>query len=74
MADIWSLGCILYILIENKLPFGKQNILDKIKALDATFFGKFEPVLQDLLIKMLCKSPPGRSTIKQIKSHHWFCV
>lgn len=76
IADIWSLGIILYTLLVGRLPFDERTVrklLVKVKS------GKFvmpnlHPDIQDLLSKILTVDPKQRITLEQIKVHPAFRI
>jgi len=72
--DVWSMGCILYEMIEGvKLFEGKvaEEITDKILKFKYKYDTKITPEANDLLEKMLKINPLERITIKDCLKHPW---
>ena len=78
-CDIWSIGVILYFLIEGKPPFMGQNdgeIKLKIKSMKYKFSEEWEKysekgeVVKDLIKHMLIKEDE-RYTAQQVLDHPW---
>ena len=74
-CDIWSLACVLYMLMAGKLPFtGKHrsDVFEKIKK------GRYQPIkylsaeLQSLLKQMFTLNPKNRPTAAECQTHIWF--
>ena len=74
-ADAWSLGCILYVMLTCRFPFGSVNdldVADKIKT------GTMVPLpdsvsaeSRDLVSKLICVNPNQRWTLEQAAAHPW---
>ncbi|KAJ2801701.1 hypothetical protein H4R20_003577 [Coemansia guatemalensis] len=73
-ADIWSLGVCLYSFIYSTLPFKGHStieVLDSISQGELKFPGPYDEQLQDLLSRMLDRSPDSRIRIEDIREHPW---
>ncbi|KAH0791009.1 CAMK family protein kinase [Histomonas meleagridis] len=76
IADIWSCGVILYVLLAGKHPFNDpaiRNLLAKVK-IGQYVMPDFHPLIKDLISRMLQTDPQKRITIKQIKDHPAFRI
>lgn len=74
IADIWSLGVLLYILMFRKLPFSGKNIFElekAIKSVEPDYPEDADPDLVDLIKGILTKNPKNRFTISQIWNSEW---
>ena len=64
-CDIWSLACVLYMLMAGKLPYtgsSRKEVFDKIKAGRFEQCPKFSPELRSLLTQMFVVNPEDRPT------------
>ena len=74
IADIWSLGICLYVMVCGEYPFKGDDVKDFIAHLFNDSFDVPEtvtPEFKDLVYKILEKNPNNRLTIEQIKEHKW---
>ena len=74
-CDIWSLACVLYMLMGGKLPFtgsSRKEVFDKIKAGAYVAPSHFSTELKSLLEQMFVTTPEDRPTAAECKTHPWF--
>lgn len=79
-SDIWSVGCLLYFLINGTSPFKDSNTMRmNMKIRQGTFeFGdawaKVSPSLKDLISKLIVTDPSKRLSADDVLKHTWFTV
>merc|ERR1712176_161287 len=78
-VDLWSLGCIMHLLLRGVLPFDghtKDEVVEKTlnKKLNLKHkkFEKVSDAAKDLIAKLLIKDPKKRISIEDALKHPWF--
>ena len=74
--DVWAMGCILYAMVNGRLPFqgeSRKHIRDKIVGDKVKFSNEKEisKEIKHLIRKMLEKDPRKRITLGDIYHHPW---
>jgi serine/threonine protein kinase len=74
-ADIWSLGVLLYAMLQGTVPFKANNIADLHKLiLKGQFDFAVESISEeskDLIRKMLVLTPDQRISLPEMLNHPW---
>ncbi|KAJ3683006.1 hypothetical protein LUZ60_013233 [Juncus effusus] len=75
MADVWSCGVILFVLLAGYLPFDDENLMNlykKISAAEFTCPSWISMGAMSLITKILHPDPLKRITISEILEDKWF--
>ncbi|KAI8905999.1 kinase-like domain-containing protein [Gorgonomyces haynaldii] len=71
-AEVWALGCCLYIILTGQVPFATAN-----QAMNHTFTTPnvtLSPSCRDLLRRMLARDVSQRATINEVMNHAWLSM
>jgi serine/threonine protein kinase len=74
-ADVWSCGCILYVLCSGHMPFDEPQLAALFVAITQARYrmpAHFSAPLQDLIRRILNPDPKQRATVEEIQRHEWF--
>lgn len=78
-CDVWSCGVVLYVLLSGNYPYNASTVsllYEKIQRKEPEFpYCDWEHIssdAEDLLVRMLDRSPKTRITFEECLKHKWF--
>jgi len=78
-CDLWSIGVIIYVLLNNQVPFEGdelediyKNIRKGVYKIKGTALQSCSPEIKDIIAQLLEMNPNKRLTAQKALNHEWF--
>ena len=75
IADLWSCGCILFVLCAGKMPFDEAQLPHLFLAIAGAKYrcpAHFSPALAHLVSRLITPDPQKRVGLEEVRAHEWF--
>ena len=75
ISDVWSNGVVLFVLTQNRLPFGDRDtkkLLASQLEKNYKFVKTVSKQLKDLINLHLNPNPSSRPNMDEVLAHEWF--
>ncbi|KAI2811642.1 Kinase-like [Blomia tropicalis] len=76
-SDVWSMGVVLFVLVQNRLPFGDRDtkkLLASQLERKYKFMKNISRQLRDLIEQHLDPNPTTRASMETVLAHEWFGI
>lgn len=77
-ADLWSLGCILYVMLTSHFPFGSAQGRELERRISKGEVNELPPAVsgaaRDLTMSLMCMNPKDRLSLDEVMRHPFFSL